>query len=710
MSNIEKLITDSKFAYKEIVDDASDRAETRWLNKEVENFKVIHDCNSLDKIELVGFGSLKLTESFGHKNEKSICLETNTDIEDKRPRPSSTLVMKFDEEDWTNYNRISLWVYPESKGFQNFYFHFSLQNTGDRGLLHAPSLTPNKWNHIVWEIPHVNRDKITRLSMGPLLMGCPPEAEPEIKVYFDDIQLQKVDPDYVEGWNLDDRIGYCHSGYFHNAKKIAVTQVAKNDTFNLLDENDKVVFEGNVNKVTSDLGEYYELDFSDHKKEGAFYLQIDDRKTQIFTISALPYLSSIWKSINFLRMLRCGYDVPEVHSPCHLTHHTVHPDGRVLPDHGGWHDAGDVSQFEICTAEMAHAILDLAEKVIDKDKVLGERLLDEARWGMNWLLRTRFGDGYRSMSVLYSTWRKNVYSYEDLTIDGAKTNKAENGAFENFLASAAEATGARLFKEYDDVFASWCLRAAKEDFDFAVDGYENDIYTKRWGPLPDPQLCGAAVLAACELFTVTEDAKYIDYAAKFAKKILASQQRTYPDWKIPLRGFFYEDETHSKLLTYEHRGHEQSPIHGLIRLCEVASNHKDKALWDEGIELYAEYILKTSNMVSPFNLLPAHVYEHSKLNMIRFTIPPSWATEAEAKESFKRQIENGIKLDKDVYLRRFPIAIQRRGYHATLLSKTKAVSAMAKYLNNDELKQVAINQIEWILGKNPFNLVNSYLF
>ena len=35
----------------------------------------------------------------------------------------------------------------------------------------------------------------------------------------------------------------------------------------------------------------------------------------------------------------------------------------MVPNFGGWHDAGDVSQFEICTAEIAHSLLDLAERV-----------------------------------------------------------------------------------------------------------------------------------------------------------------------------------------------------------------------------------------------------------------------------------------------------------------------------------------------------------
>ena len=44
-------------------------------------------------------------------------------------------------------------------------------------------------------------------------------------------------------------------------------------------------------------------------------------------------------------------------------------------------------QFEICTAEIAHSLLELAERVKESNPKLYERLLGEVA-GLNWLLRT----------------------------------------------------------------------------------------------------------------------------------------------------------------------------------------------------------------------------------------------------------------------------------------------------------------------------------
>lgn len=705
MKELDRVILESRNAYKEMQPNLDKAAETRWLNKKVLEYKVIDECNTLDRLVFTGAGTAEVSTERSHSNDKSIKMTCNTDIDGIEPRPTNTLSINFNEENWNKHNRISLWVYPESVGFQNFYFHFSLINKNTRGHLHAPSLTPNTWNHVIWEIGTMERDAIQRLSMTPFMMGTPPEAEPIINVFFDDLRLEFVEPDHEDGWELDDRIAYSHSGYHTDSEKVALTQVSKTNLFEVFSSDNKLVYTGKVDNVESDLGKFFKMDFSRVTKNGEYYLKIDERKTDIFEINDNPYEIAIWKSLNFLRLLRCGHDVPNVHSECHLNSYTRHPDGRLVSNHGGWHDAGDVSQFEIPTAEMAHAIVHLAEKFIGKNDRLAERLLDEARWGMNWLLKTRFGDGHRALAVTYKIWKKNVINNIE---DFNSHNVSENGPFENLLSAAALAAAARVFKSEDEIFADWCLRAAKEDFDFAIEGHKQGLYAKRWGKMPESQFYGACALAAAELFAVTNDEKYIEYGNDAAMKILPTQQSEVPNWEKPLRGFFYEDSDHAKILTFEHRGHEQSPVHGLTRMLDVAKNHPNAGKWLEGVKLYQEFILKTKDVASPYNLLPGHVYEAEKLNMERFTVPASYGTPEEAYEIFKRQIAQGVRLDENVYLRRLPIAIQRRGFHATLLSKAKAVSAIGALLNNKELKQIAIDQIEWMMGKNPFAASSMY--
>ena len=73
-------------------------------------------------------------------------------------------------------------------------------------------------------------------------------------------------------------------------------------------------------------------------------------------------------------------------------------------------------------------------------------------------------------------------------------------------------------------------------------------------------------------------------------------------------------------------------------------------------------------------------------------------------EEYNAQVRNGIRLNDRFYLRIFPVAYQFRGFHATLMGRALAAMELARALNDREIKQVAVRQMEWILGCNPFLL------
>ncbi len=694
MQNLENLKKQSRNAHVLMKADLNEDANTRWVNKPVLDSMVIYDGKSLDN--LVYKDTLKCEIKDNH-----FVMYGSTFAEGKSPRPTLSVTIKKNI-DLSKYNRLSFYINPKAIGYYNFYFHLGFKNNN---VWHtdAPSLEPNKLNHIVWEIKDLERNNVDEITITAFMMGCPPEGLPEIEVEIEKVEAEVVEVDYDNGWDLENRIAYSHVGYFVNQSKIALCQEKNVSEFYIYNLDNEMVYKNAVKHISNNIGKFLELDFSSFKKEGTYILKVGELSTKPFIISNKAYESSIWKSMNFLRLLRCGEDIEGVHSPCHLNCRCVHPNGSSVPVFGGWHDAGDVSQFEICTAEMAHAILDLAEVYKEKDIDLYERLKEEARVGINWLLRTRFGDGSRAAAVLYNVWRDNVLYPDNKSI---ALNVAENGPFENFTSAGALAKAAQLYKE-DKIFSDWCLRTSIEDFEFARDGYEKGIHTKRWGKNIDAQVAGHGALCACELYILSHDEKYKLIAKQYAKIILACQEKEGLG-EEKLRGFFYEDINHEYILTYEHRGHEQSPIHGLARMVEVFGDDPEKELWIDGLKLYREYILNTIKEAYPYRLLPGHIYVLDKINMERFTVPPAYGTIPEALIKLRRQASTGRKITDNAYMRIFPISIQRKGYHATLLSKTKAVSMIAKVLNDKELKQIAYDQIEWMFGMNPFSSSTMY--
>ena len=127
---------------------------------------------------------------------------------------------------------MSALIYIEATGYQNFYFHFLFGNDGFR-TNHAPSIYPNEWTYVTWEVDQIKRDCVSALDITPFLMGCPPEATPIINIYIANISAELVDKEFDEGWNLDTRIAYSHSGYLPVSRKIALTGVANSEYFTL---------------------------------------------------------------------------------------------------------------------------------------------------------------------------------------------------------------------------------------------------------------------------------------------------------------------------------------------------------------------------------------------------------------------------------------------------------------------------------------------
>lgn len=682
-------VIDTKKTTKRILKQNDYSSETRWLSKEVLNEKVILNNQNYDTIQFTGRGEYQLLE-----NNIKMCFSTL--INELKERSFVTLSFVPQISNWEEYNRFISKIYIKATGYYNFYFHFSIFDEESKTTFtHATSLSVNEENIVNFEFDHNKRSNVTKVSMGVLITGCPPEALPDVEVTFNDVLIQKVKEDYTLGWNLEERFAFSHIGYYPNSEKIITTSLYENDVFYIYDMEDNLVYQNKINITKTTIGEYVLCNFTEFNLPGEYYLKYGNRCTNKFVISEDYLDSSILSSLNFLYSLRCGEEVKGVHSPCHLNSYAEDSDGNRVPVFGGWHDAGDVSQFEICTGEMAHAILDLAEVI---DNVEYKQLLkEEARVGLNWLLRTRLSNGKRVMGVTYSIWRDNVHKADNHNLNPMKI---EEGAFENLIAAAAEAQGYNSFKDEDEIFATWCLRAAIDDYQNALRELEENIYTARWGKVPESQVYGEAILASVLLYQITNNEEYILNARKFSKIVMACQQKEYPLWDIPIRGFFYENQDHLTNLVFEHRGHFDAPIYGLTKLCEIGIDYPEYSDWIKTLNLYKEYILSITSYTKPYDLLPAGIYEIDKINLNSYTIHPEH--KANAKEIITNQISSGIKLNKGVYLRRMGVSCSRRGYHATLLSMTKAVSSVAVVLNSDELMNLVSRQIEWIMGNNPF--------
>jgi hypothetical protein len=341
------------------------------------------------------------------------------------------------------------------------------------------------------------------------------------------------------------------------------------------------------------------------------------------------------------------------------------------------------------TSEAIYAMFSLAERLRDRneDPVLCDRLIEEAKWGLDWVLKTTFHDGFRITAAVMDLWTDGILGDADDV-----TAEARNSPYENFLAAAAEAIAYRNLACKDPLLAARSLATAQEDWRFADEGMGGRPSGRGSGL----QLASAGILASLELFRATGERRYADKALELAPQILNSQQRSFfPDWKVPITGFFYTSPAKDRIQHYDHRGHEQGTIVAMARLCEAFPNHPDWIQWYSVVAFHSEFFLKAgAKFTEPYGMLPASVYRDDEQAQ----------RHDDNSDFFRAQVLNGVELGNHYYLRLFPAWTSpgTRGNFGTLLSATKALSEAAHLRGDLDAAGLAQRQLQWALGRNPF--------
>ncbi len=676
----------------------------RWLNKPVLESRLLDDMENPATWVHEGLGEMLFTTERSMDGKQSLRLRSKTKT-DKVPRTpgrafgDDIAVRGFQTEDWNRFNRISFWVYPDLPGFRVISMIVNLRNASpERGRTLNYFLMRNReWNHIVWEIPDLARDKVTGLTLTYRLQGNEPEATDTVQFDIDHLELQRVEADYDEGWSVaPGLISFSHTGYQTGAAKRAFSSDLKAKEFTLLSqETGQPVFSKAVSSVKSRIGEFQVLDFTEYDQPGTYLLKAGSQTTRSFRIDPDVWTGTIEKAINFFYAERCGWEVPGVHGVCHRDWQGTHGDKSIIVN-GGWHDAGDLSQGLVNTSEAVYAMFALAERLRAQgaNPALADRVVEEAVWGLDWVIKTSFGDGYRVQWATMDFWTNGILGDND----DAKF-EARNTPYENFLSAAAEAIGSRVLRAEDPQRAAHALSMARADWQFAVAGMAAPATGTR-GSLTET--ASAGVLASLDLFKLTGERRYADKAVELGALILNAQQRTFlPGVEPRFTGMFYHSPEKTRLVHYIHPGHEQGPVVALSRLCSALPDHPDWMKWYSGVVLHSEFFQKQmSKFTAPYNHLPNGIWMPSEADAAR----------GPGAEISRQQILNGWKLSDNYYLRAYPVQpqISFRGNFGTMLSQSKAVTEAAHLRGSLELAALGQDQLAWVVGRNPFSQSTMY--
>ncbi len=688
-------------------------AEAGWLAKEVIATRSLDDMTRRENWVFQGTGKLTFLPSTNHP-ARIPALRVDMDMFTRMPAPTQSklssvnLKRAFTGENWSDYNRISFWVRPQVSGFPMLPIQIVLHNDGREKVpdayyregIHYVTLENDKWQQVVWEITPLARDKVTSLEIGYWVNKM--LAAPTDRVAFEigNVELQRVTPDHYEGWKVaPGKIAYSHTGYQSGSLKTALASGLSARRFSLIRIGDgtseKVVLEKPVQTVNTRFGEFQRIDFSEVRDAGSYVIAAGDVRTRSFSIGDNVWKGTLWKTINFFYAERCGYAVPGYHGVDHKDWFATLGDRKIVMN-GGWHDAGDLSQGVINTGEATYAMFALAEQLMARggEPELSRRLIEEAKWGLDWVLKVRFPGGYRIAFASHNLWSNGVIGDED-----DRLREAKNNPNANYIAAAAEAIAYRVLKRTDPVLAARSLATAEEDWRYAIAGTEGPEtwHTPAFAAAP-VELAGIGILASLELHSATGRKQYADKAFELARIIVASQQKSFVGTTFPLAGFFYTGPDRDTLFHQFHRGNDQAPIIGLSRLVAEFSRHDDWMSWYAVVALYSEYQKKSSRATAPWGVLPAYVYHDREF----LQVPEKGALHMATRDAFRDQVLNGMPMGGGYYLKAFPVWFARRGNYGVLLSQAKALSAASQLRGDRQGLELAQAQAQWIVGRNPF--------
>ena len=681
----------------------------RWAEKPVLESRELPLAADFAALRHTGPGTISPDYTMTRSGKGSVHLDAPASLDKKSPDNRNygmpDIIRPLDGEDLRDWNRFSCWVYVDAPGYYLVFLGFTLFNEGVKPMptpgrfegQHFVTVRPGEWTRILWEIPDLYRDKVTGFGASMMMNGETAGASDRMHLYVEDMRIEKVEPEHSRGFDLrKGTMAYSHSGYPAGGRKQALVPDDGRRRFRLEEaETGKTVFSGRGKPVAYGLAL---LDFSEFKTPGRYVLTCGDVSSQPFAIGPQAYEGNLWHAVNFYFSERCGFDQPGIHQECHQDVFLHHPDGRSMSIAGGWHDAADLTQGTGNTAESGIALLEAAEAVRERDAALYARLLEEARWGLNWVLRTRFGDGYRVGGLIIGIWTQNIRGDKD-DMDGMASDRASD----NFRSAEYAAMAVPHFEGLDPVFARWCRNAAVEDFDFAMRRIDAQLTAQN-----ATELSAMAVVAAMRLYRLTGEDRYLAVAADRAKTVIAAQQaERRTEWTRPLHGFFYEGPGKERILAYYHQSQEHRPVQGLAMLLAAAPAHPDAPAWRAALQRAGDWYRETADVMAPYGILPAAIYEVGNTDYSNL-YHEGEAVGLPTMEEYNAQVRNGLPLGGGFYLRRFPVAYQFRGFNAVTLAKAKACFVLASALRDDGLFDIAARQVEYVLGFNPFALSTVY--
>jgi hypothetical protein len=341
------------------------------------------------------------------------------------------------------------------------------------------------------------------------------------------------------------------------------------EAFTVVDaESGAKVLEGKTKPLAGErwgqFAHHAELDFTSLEAPGRYVLQVGVTRSLRFVIGADALAKLPDQMLEYMRQQRCGHN-PWLGVKCHQhdgrTAYGPLPAGTQVDATGGWHDAGDLLKYHItsgnATAQMLLAYLlekgsrpaggrfaDTADAQGDPGPDGIPDVLDEARWGLAWMLKMhpapdalyhqvaddRDHIGFRlpqneTADYGWGPGGARVVYFADGKPQGLSTYQSEATGVANLAGRYAAAMGLAYQVWKDDPrrreFAERCLKAGREVYDLgrAKEGFQQGNSYKAPYRYEESTWADDMEWGAAELHRATGEKEYLDDAKRYARLV-----------------------------------------------------------------------------------------------------------------------------------------------------------------------------------------------
>jgi len=301
----------------------------------------------------------------------------------------------------------------------------------------------------------------------------------------------------------------------------------------------------------------YRLPFTDLKKNGTYRIVAGRAVSPDFRIADDVYDGTADFLLNYMRQQRCGFN-PYINDSCHTKDgyevYRKQGDSAHVDVTGGWHDAADYLQYVATSANATYQMLFSYSENPGSfdDKYLPNGLpgtdglpdvLNESRWGLDWLLKMNPGPevmynqiaddrdhvGFRFPNHDSANYGKGferpVYFCTGEPQGLVKhKNRATGIASTAGKFASAFAKGSEVYKNLDADYSKLLAKKAAEAFSYGLK--HPGVCQTAPGSAPyfyeEDNWVDDMELAAIELYNITKESKYLEYAFNFGRQELVT--------------------------------------------------------------------------------------------------------------------------------------------------------------------------------------------